>query len=106
MHGFIIKNVSINPVFAPVAGSHRLGTAYISREEFARRFGMPHMQDSDPDASVTVAWSVKTPRGVVEIGDYWWNNKSILSIRATNKNRALWVISWLKCHGVKANLTF
>jgi hypothetical protein len=109
MHNPIVNNVCLSSTHYWTAGRGRRATAFLTLEDFGRKFGDPHDQDFSEDGldgagKVHALWSIDTPRGKVEISDYWWNAKDELSIRAETKKAALWVVSWLKIHGVKAKI--
>ena len=109
MHTPIINNICLSANHEWQAGRGRRGTAFLSLEDFGHKFGNPHAQDFseaalDGAGKVHAVWSIDTPRGKVEISDYWWNAKDELSIRAETKKAALWVVSWLKIHGIPAKL--
>jgi len=103
-----------NVCLASAAGEERentcrMATCFLPIEDFAKKFGDPHESDFSEDGldgagKVHVTWYVKTPRGVVGIGDYWWNPKDQLSIWASNYWSALWTVKWLKLYGVRACL--
>ena len=109
MHKPIINNVCLSDTYSWHTGISKIATAFIDLETFGRRFGDPHDQDFsengiDGAGRVHAIWHIDTPRGIVQISDYWWNPENQLSIRAATKKAALWVISWLKIHGIKACL--
>ena len=106
MHSPIINNVSLAPTWKP--SGHRCGTLFCSLEEFARRVGDPHAMDFSTDGldgsgKVHAEWSINTPRGVVNIHDYWWNPPGQLSIGAVSERAALWGRAWLRLHGFKCS---
>ena len=102
----IIKNVRLASTWKP-AGS-RQGTLFCSLEEFAKRVGSPHVKDFSKDGidgagKVHAAWTIDTPRGPVEIHDYWWNPSNQLSIGASDSRAALWCRAWLRLHGFRCS---
>ena len=89
-------------------GSSRYGTAFLSIEQFGRKFGNPHEQNFseegiDGAGKVHAIWYITTPRGVGAVRDYWWNPSDQLSIAAPNKWVYLWVKGWLRVHGVRCS---
>jgi len=58
---------------------------------------------------VTTAWIFKTPRGLAEVRDYWWNRKNEQSIacagalpNAGGPKASLWLAAYLRGLGIKA----
>lgn len=105
----IMENVCLADKYKPTPGSGRTGTAFITLEGMGKKFGNPHALNFgengiDGDGKVHAAWIIDTPRGPVEIGDYWWNPKDQQSIRGTGNKSTLWVINWLRLHGVCATI--
>ena len=92
----------------------RIGTiSGMTLEDFAAKLGDPH--DSVPreewrhyrDRSlldgcgkVSASWFFMTPRGMVEVGDYWWNRKDELSIRAWDTRSMRWFRRWCKLNSI------
>src|SRR5688572_19783565 len=95
----------------PVGGG-RVGTiAGLTLDDFAARFGAPHERAPDGmgrafqtddfyDGKVTALWHFVTPRGVVEVGDYWWNRPDELSVRAADLRAMRWFGRWARVHGL------
>ena len=111
----ISRTVALAPIKRTVLGG-RVGTLHTSLEDFASRVGNPHEAAPrehwrnysghdliDGAGKVSAIWHLDTPRGPVEIGDYWWNNPEELSIRAKDMRAKLWAVRWLKHHGFKAD---
>jgi len=101
-----LNNVSLSNIFKSIPGSCRRGTVFISLSEFGRKFGDPHISNFSNDGvhgdeKIHAMWTVDTPRGPVNIYDYWWNPKAQLSIGAKDKYSFLWCKGWLKMHGVE-----
>jgi hypothetical protein len=93
----------------------RCGTAYLSLESFARRFGNPHVaapvEDwrryddrplSDGAGKVSASWWFDTPRGLVEVSDYWWNGSEELGVRATDRRALRWFLRYLREREIRA----
>ena len=103
------------PPFA-LSGNGRHGTIPLSLEAFAARMGDPHEQVArahwrdydghprlDGAGKVSAIWIFETPRGPVEVGDYWWNAENELSIRGTpttHRKAFLWFRRWCRESGV------
>jgi len=107
MHAPIVNNVSLASAYKGTFGCRR-GTVFETLDGFARKFGNPHVEDFSEDGldgagKVHAIWTVETPRGIVEVRDYWWNPKDQLSIGAPNGLAALWCRAWLRLHGVKCS---
>jgi len=88
-------------------GLCRRGTCWMSIPSFSEKFGNPHEQNFTDDGldgagKVHVVWYINTPRGIVDIRDYWWNGKNELSIASGNNKSLRWAKYWLRIHGVKA----
>lgn len=97
-------------------GAGRHGTIYMSLEQFADKLGNPHesVQRSqwrkyetsgllDGAGKVSALWIFETPRGSIEVSDYWWNKSDQLSVRgtaATHKNAFLWFRKWARGHNI------
>jgi len=76
----------------------RVGTITCTLQDFARLTGNPHDLGS-PDDKITAAWWFATPRGPVQVSDYWWNRKDELSIRSADARAMRWFIRWCRLHG-------
>lgn len=76
----------------------RMGTAYGTKTALTKAFGRPNVKPSD-DGRVTCGWRLMTPRGPIEIRDYWWNAKGEWSIAAGSWKAALWARRALRSHG-------
>jgi len=72
--------------------SGRSGTVLASISDLIRVFGSP-IKQSYFDDKVTMAWYFQTPRGPVEVRDYWWNVKGVEWSIATENRKA---VKWLK----------
>ena len=91
-------------------GGGRVGTITgLTLQDFARRFGDPHEVspnglgvecDDFQDGKITASWHFVTPRGIVEVGDYWWNKKDELSVRAGNLKALRWFARWARDRGM------
>ena len=78
----------------------RIGTVWgLTVQDFAKRFGNPHLLGEDDKTTAT--WYFWTPRGPVQVGDYWWNRADELSVRAVDKRAFRWFRQWAKQHGLK-----
>jgi len=105
-----MKKPYINNVCLASAGAtekgYRQGTAFLTLQEFAKKFGDPHQSNFNEDGidgsgKVHAIWIIKTPRGNAAVRDYWWNPETELSICAPNRMAYLWTKGWLKCYDVK-----
>ena len=106
MEKAFINNVNIvsGPVSVP---GHRIGTAFMTYDKAIELFGPPNQEDLSNDGldgcgKVHFSWAIKTPRGMAEIRDYWWNPNDQQSIAASNANAYWWIRGWLKLKGIKA----
>lgn len=79
----------------------RAGTCIAPRAEMEFLFGPSHTKPSG-DGKVTHGWFLDTPRGVVEIRDYWWNAAYEYSIAAESRKAALWACRYLRRKGFRA----
>jgi hypothetical protein len=80
----------------------RTGTVAADESELVARFGNPLPVDS-ADGKVTKRWVIATPRGPVEVRDYWWNGPSEWSIASANHKATKWAVRFLKAHDIKAH---
>ena len=90
----------------------RAATALLSLEQFAARFGAPQEAVSvaewrnydlpllDGAGKVSARWQFDTPRGLVEVSDYWWNPSDELSVRAVDNRALRWFLRYLRGRGV------
>lgn len=91
----------------------RCGTLVCTLGEFARQIGDPHKAAPfeqwreydrfplvDGAGKISAIWYFDTPRGLVEVSDYWWNRENELSIRATDRRALRWFSRWAKLVGV------
>lgn len=104
MHDLIINNVTLAPTGRETIGHGRCGTANITLDGLANRFGDPHArpaEDPTSDGKVTAIWYLDTPRGPAAVRDYWWNRPDEQSI-AGSWQACLWAAAWLRCHGITA----
>lgn len=91
--------------------SGRVGTLYMGFAEEGkgmsglqaaqRVFGQPVCGQSG-DCKVTMSWHFDTPRGPVEVSDYWWNKWNELSIRSKSKKAAMWFCASMRQRGYRA----
>ena len=98
----IIRNgVRLNPK-GDVMG-YRVGTAIASRDELIECFGRPHIDDMNyaSDGKVTTVWCFETPRGSVEIRDYWWNREGEWSLAAGGPKPVRWLMAQLRRQKIK-----
>lgn len=83
-------------------------------EQFAARVGDPHEAAPrehwrdynghdliDGAGKVSASWKFDTPRGLVEVSDYWWNRPDELSVRATDKRALRWFGRWCRQNGFR-----
>lgn len=96
-------------------GGGRQATLYgHTLEDFARRIGNPHQAAprehwrnynghdlTDGAGKVSAIWYFDTPRGLVEVHDYWWNRPNELSINATDRRAIRWFKRWCATNGFK-----
>jgi len=92
-------------------GGYRVGSVIgLTLQQFAAKFGNPH--DHGDGDKVHAEWYFMTPRGLVDVYDYWWNPKNVLSIGLRNCkngidgniNAARWLARYLREMGIKAGL--
>ena len=100
-----INNVCLADKFMGHSG-WRMGTVFMTLEQFSRKFGSPHAENFGADGidgagKVHAVWHINTPRGPVEVGDYWWNPADQLSVRTGNWYAFLWAKGWLNMHGAR-----
>jgi hypothetical protein len=93
-------------------GNGRGATVFLSLEQFAARFGYPHeavpvaewrhydLPLLDGAGKVSARWHFETPRGLVEVSDYWWNPSDELSVRAVDNRALRWFLRYLRGRGV------
>lgn len=99
-------------------GTSRTGTRYgVTLHDLAKRLGNPHeaapVEDRydykkdlvDGAGKVSAIWYVSTPRGLVEIRDYWWNKRDVMSLGSVDCRAVIWVHRWMDLHnlGRKSN---
>lgn len=94
----------------------RIATVRCSLEEFADRVGDPHetlprdkwrnydlpdseLMDFSSDGKITAIWYFVSPRGLIEVSDYWWNPPTQLSVRCIDLRSMRWFKRWCKSHG-------
>lgn len=80
----------------------RLATVNASREQLAAAIGAPSWQGNSDDGKVTIQWAFRTPHGVAEVRDYWWNAPGEWSIGADNPASARALIAHLRSLGLDA----
>jgi len=91
----------------------RCGTIRMSLHDFAKRFGDPHeaapaaewrkydtLPLLDGAGKVSAIWWFQTPRGAVQVSDFWWNKPDELSIRALDTRCLRWFLRWCKLRGI------
>lgn len=96
-------------------GGGRCGTIFLSLEAFARKVGDPHNAVPRKDwrnyngsdlldgaGKVSAEWHFNTPRGLIEVSDYWWNGVNELSIRAADRRAMRWFLRWCRIQGIEA----
>lgn len=87
----------------------RVATIRATLEQFARRVGNPHVAAPaaewrdykgrnlvDGAGKVSAIWYFDTPRGPVQVSDYWWNKPDELSVRAIDVRAMRWFRRWCK----------
>lgn len=95
--------MKLQQVYEPVMGG-RIGTASATREQLLAILGEPSfVHELLIDSKVTIQWVYKTPRGLAEIRDYWWNAPTEWSLAAVNGKAALWLARSLRRAGIKAS---
>jgi len=55
------------------------------------------------EPKVTKEWHFITPRGAVEVSDYWWNQRNELSIRSQDWRATLWFCAAMRRRGYRAS---
>ncbi len=104
----LTNNVCIAMAIKSTTGCFRQGTAFITLQDFAAKFGNPHQSNSkesgiDGAGKVHAIWIIDTPRGTTTIHDYWWNPPDQLSIGASDYRAAQWCRGWLRTQGIKTS---
>jgi len=89
----------------------RCGTLFTTIESFGEKVGDPHerapkYRDYDGEGidgagKITALWRFITPRGQVEVSDYWWNPIDQLSVRALDVRALRWFRRWAKICGLQ-----
>ncbi len=99
--------MDINEHVAPLAswtsnsGGRQATIRGLTVEQFrALPHGAKDLGGSD-DGKTTCDFRFQTPRGLVAVGDYWWNESDELSVRSTSRNAIIWLRRYLKQFGVK-----
>jgi len=90
----------------------RCSTIRMTLLAFAKRVGNPHecvpIRDwrrydlplLDGAGKVSASWYFWTPRGPVEVSDYWWNKEDELSVRASDMRAMRWFLRWCKLQNI------
>ena len=79
----------------------RIGTCWATEAELRERFGPPDYERNISD-NVLRAWYFDTPRGAVELRDYWCDAKNQHCIGAADWRGGLHVAQLLRRMGLKA----
>lgn len=91
----------------------RVATLVCTLHDFAKRVGDPHQAAPraywrhyngpliHDDGKVSAVWYFDTPRGLVQVSDYWWNAANELSIRACDVRAIHWFRRWCKIHNFR-----
>lgn len=79
----------------------RAGTVIASKTQLVEHFDKP-LKVHSFDEKVTMRWLIETPRGPVEIRDYWWNGPKEWSIGAMGRKETKWAIRFLRSKSIKA----
>ncbi len=89
----------------------RCASLKMSLYDFAKRIGDPHeaapvadWRDYDKplihDGKISAIWFFVTPRGYIQVSDYWWNKADELSIRAVDLRAVRWFKRWCRDRGL------
>ena len=90
----------------------RCDTLDCSLDDFAKRVGDPHeavpvsdwrkynLPLLDGAGKISALWYFDTPRGLVQVSDYWWNPPTQLSIRAADLRAMRWFLRWARLHEI------
>ena len=110
----IPRTVSLASTCQDMTGCGRSGTLRCSLERFASRVGDPHEAAPrehwrnysghdllDGAGKVSAIWYFTTPRGPVEVHDYWWNGDNELSLAARDRRALLWFMRWARLQGLE-----
>ena len=95
-----LNHVQLHDKYITVMGCRR-GTVLISLDTMRELFG-PEQSDGDGD-KVTACWTFNTPRGFIEVRDYWWNGREECSIAGTSYRAAMWIAAYFRARGYKAS---
>lgn len=88
-----------SPADAVMGG--RCGTCLATLAQLDAALGEPTYIGS-ADNKVTRGWIFKTPRGLAEVRDYWWNGAAEQSIAAQSFAAARWLAAHLRTLGFRA----
>lgn len=89
----------------------RLGTVNATLDDMVTAFGTPDEVTAHPDGldgagKVFFIYYFMTPRGGVQVRDYWWNAHDELSIAGDNDAAGMWLARFMRDHGMKAGRSF
>ena len=77
----------------PLAG--RRGTLRRAESDLIAAFGEP-VDPGYSDGKVTKSWRFSTPRGAVDIRDYWWNGHGEWSLSSVDSKAIIWLRQFVK----------
>jgi hypothetical protein len=79
----------------------RIDTLWIDFDELNSRFVRTHWPETYIDGKVTMGFQFETPRGPIEITDYWWNKIGFeWSVRSQDPRSVIWLVKFLRGIGV------
>jgi hypothetical protein len=95
-------NVSLHSGPAEIGGG-RIGTVKADQSRLVNLFGPPRPVRCS-DGKVTKRWVFMTPRGLIEIRDYWWNRPNEWSLSAQDRKAGLWLRRFLKGFDIRSRV--
>jgi hypothetical protein len=92
----------------PFISGGRAGTVRATKDQLVALFGEPQKLDNSDD-KVKMRWVFRTPRGFVEVRDYWWNAADEWSIGAENGTGTFfkatrWIVRFMRSKGLVAHI--
>ena len=99
MSTYASKHVTNRTERASILGG-RIDTLWIDLFDLESRFSRTHFPEDD-DGKTTMGFQFNTPRGPIEITDYWWNKIGFeWSVRSQDKRAVIWLVRYLRSIGV------
>lgn len=92
-----LNNIRTAP--SKFCGGGRVGTVVADKDRLHAVLGSAH-QVIDEE----YVWVYHTPKGLVSVHTYWWNQKDEFSIGATSVKAARWVAGYMRALGFSAKI--